>query len=319
MTERHKEILLVPTPGLRPLSASSWAWLHDCTDWGYSNSGLVVSEGQALLVDTQFTLPATEELLAAVESVCLREEIGLLVCTHQNGDHTWGNQLLAGAEIITSVSGAAGLCHEMGPEQLTMLARSGGPDAAGAYVARHFAHFDFTGITVTAPTRTFQSRETVKVGTVLVELIDLGAGHSAGDVAVHVSDEAVVFAGDALFSGAHMVVWSGSLNGCIRACQVLLDTGAELFVPGHGPLLNRSGVAEIRDRLTRVAEEATRYARRGVPLADAARRIMAGHAGTWAHPERLFTQTAAAYAEAGVVGAPSSTLAMVEGMASLAC
>ncbi|MFB7506018.1 hypothetical protein [Streptomyces broussonetiae] len=66
----------------------SWAWLHDRTDWGYSNSGLVASEGQTLLVDTQFTLHATEGLLTAVEPVCLREEIGLLVCTHQNGDHT---------------------------------------------------------------------------------------------------------------------------------------------------------------------------------------------------------------------------------------
>lgn len=309
----------MPAPGLRSLSASSWAWLHDRADWGYSNSGLIVSEGQALLVDTQFTLHATEELLSAVEAVCPREQIGRLVCTHQNGDHTWGNQLLPGAEIITSVAGAAGLCHEMGPEQLTALIHSGRPGAAATYVARHFAHFDFTGITVMGPTRTFQGREDVKVGTVLVELIDLGAGHSAGDVAVHVPDEGVVFAGDALFSGAHMVVWSGSLSGCIRACQTLLDTGADVFVPGHGPLLDRSGVAEIRDRLSQVAEEATGHARRGVPLADAVRRVMAGHAGTWAHSERLFTQTAAAYAEAGVAGVPSSTLAMVEGMASLAC
>lgn len=310
---------MASVPGLRPLSASSWAWTHDRTDWGYSNSGLIMSEGQALLVDTQFTLDATETLLTAVEAVCPREQIGLLVCTHQNGDHTWGNQLLAQAEIITSESGAAGLCHEMGPEQLTALARSGGPGAAAAYVARHFAHFDFTGITVTAPTRTFQGREAVKVGTVLVELIDLGAGHSAGDVAVHVPDEGVVFAGDALFARAHMVVWSGSLSGCVQACRTLLDTGADVFVPGHGPVLDRGGVEEIRDRVAHVAAEATGYAQRGVPLADAARRIMAGHAGAWAHPERLFTQTAAAYAEVGVPGVPSSTLAMVEGMASLAC
>lgn len=90
-------------------------------------------------------------------------------------------------------------------------------------------------------------------------------------------------------------------------------------MPGHGPLLDRSGVAEIRDRLSQMTEEATGHARCGVPLADAARLVMAGHVGSWAHPERLFTQTAASYAEAGVAGVPSSTLAMVEGMASLAC
>lgn len=184
-------------------------------------------------------------------------------------------------------------------------------------MAEHFAHFDFTDITVMAPTRTFGGREEIKVGGTLVELIDLGAGHSAGDVAVHVPDEGVVFAGDALFSGAHMVVWSGSLSDCIRACQMLLDTGAEVFVPGHGPLLDRAGVIAIQDQLTGVAEAASVYAQRGVPLADAARLIKASHAGAWAHPERLFTQAAAAYAEAGVPGVPSGTWAMVEGMAAL--
>lgn len=104
------------------------------------------------------------------------------------------------------MAGAAGLCHEMGPEQLTALIHSGRKGAAAAYVARHFAHFDFTGITVMGPTRTLHGREDVKVGTVLMQLIDLGAGHSPGNVAVHVPDEDVVFAGDALFSGVHMVV-----------------------------------------------------------------------------------------------------------------
>ncbi|MGD3111464.1 MBL fold metallo-hydrolase [Streptomyces sp. YGL11-2] len=292
--------------------------MHNRTDWGYSNSGLIASRGQALLVDTQFTLDATRRLLAAVEEICPSDAVRTVVSTHQNGDHTWGHRLVPQAEVVTSVASAASSCHEMGPEQLTLLAQSAAADNASAYVAEHFGHFDFTDVVVVPPTRTFEGREERQVGDAVVELIDLGAGHSAGDVAVHVPDERVVFAGDALFSGAHMVVWSGSLSGCIRACQVLLDTGAEVFVPGHGALLDRAGVAAIQGRLSDVAEAAGAYAQRGVPLANAARLIKASHAGTWAHPERLFTQAAAAYIEAGVPGVPSGTLALVEGMAALA-
>ncbi|MCX4666569.1 MBL fold metallo-hydrolase [Streptomyces sp. NBC_01381] len=307
------------SPALRPLSASSWAWMHDRTDWGFSNSGVIASGGEVLLVDTQFTLPATRLVLDAVGAAVPGGVIGTVVATHGNGDHTWGNQLLPDAEIVTSIASTVGLCHEMGPEQLTALAQSHSADPATRYISRNFGHFDFAGITVVRPTRTFSGREEVKVGSVLVELLDLGAGHSAGDVAVHVPDEGVVFAGDALFADSHMVVWSGSLSGCIQACGQVLDTGAEVFVPGHGPLLDRSGVTGIRDQLFRVQEAALDCVKAGVPLADAARRVMAGHAGSWAHPERLFTQVAAVYEEAGATSVPASTLAMVEGMASLAC
>lgn len=271
------------------------------------------------MVDTQFTLAATRLLLDAVDAAVPGGVIRTVVATHGNGDHTWGNQLLPEAEIITSLASAEGLCHEMGPEQLAALSRSRVADPVTGYIARHFGHFDFAGISVVEPTRTFSGREEIKVGSVLVELVDLGAGHSVGDVAVHVPDEGVVFAGDALFADSHMVVWSGSLSGCIRACQLLLDTGAPVFVPGHGPLLDRAGVTVIRDHLCRVQDAASGYAQAGVPLADAARRVMAGHAGWWAHPERLFTQVSAAYEEAGAAVAPSSVLAMVDGMASLAC
>ncbi|MEU7576803.1 MBL fold metallo-hydrolase [Streptomyces sp. NPDC041068] len=309
----------VPSPALQQLSATTWAWINDRPHWGFSNCGVIASDSQGLLVDTQFTLDATRDLLAAVEAALPGTEITAVVNTHANGDHTWGNQLVEGAQIITSESSARHACSEMSPEQLTALCEAGRTTAVGTYAAEHFGHFDFSGITVTSPTETFTGRLEVKVGQTLVELLDLGPGHSAGDVAVHVPDDGIVFAGDALFSDSHMVVWSMSLSACIAVCDQLLATGAETFVPGHGPVLDRVGVTEVRDRLAAVAHAADRYALTGTPLTEAARLIAAEHAGAWAHPERLFTQVAAAYAEAGVGGVPTGTLALVEGMAGVAC
>ncbi len=58
------------SPSLIPLSSTTWAWMHNSTAWGYSNCGLVASDGQALLVDTQFTLAGMRLLLDAVEAAC---------------------------------------------------------------------------------------------------------------------------------------------------------------------------------------------------------------------------------------------------------
>ncbi|MFI9228700.1 MBL fold metallo-hydrolase [Streptomyces rimosus] len=292
--------------------------MHNSTAWGYSNCGLIASEGQALLVDTQFTLAGTRQLLDAVEAAVPGAGITTVVNSHQNGDHTWGNQLVPDAEIITSAASAEHLCEEISPEQMMLLSRSAPTSAVTAYAVEHIGAFDFSGITVTGATRTFTGTLELEVGRTAVELIDLGPGHSAGDVAVHVPHDQVVFAGDTLFIGAHMIVWSGSLSACITACDRLLSTGATAFVPGHGKITDRAGVITFRDALARIREDATSYALSGVELTDAARLIREAHAGDLAHPERLFTAVAAAYKEAGAEGGPSTVMGLVAGMAQAA-
>ncbi|MEU7189968.1 MBL fold metallo-hydrolase [Streptomyces sp. NPDC045369] len=306
------------TPRLVPLSPTTWAWTHDSTAWGFSNCGLVASDGEALLMDTQFTLRATRELLDAIAGAVPDATVTTVVNSHQNGDHTWGNELVADAEIITSEASAAHLCQEMTPDMLAALSRSEPTTAVTAYAVEHFGVFDFGGITVTPPTRTFTGSLDLTVGRTAVRLLDLGPGHSAGDVALHVPEDGVVFTGDALFDGGHMIVWSGSLTSCVTACDTLLATGATTFVPGHGRITDRAGVTAFRDRLSRIMDTATAHARKGTELAEAARLVQQEYAGGLAHPERLFTAVAAAYREAGAENVPSTTFELVEGMAQLA-
>ncbi|KUL36829.1 hypothetical protein ADL22_23270 [Streptomyces sp. NRRL F-4489] len=299
------------------MSATTWAWVQDSTDWGFSNAGVIASRGVSLLFDTQFTLDATRAMLREIAAATSDSAIETLVISHQNGDHTWGNQLVPGAEIITSAASAEHLCHEISPEQLTHLSRTQGTDSTSRYAAEHFGRFDFSGITVTEPTRTFTGRLKLTVGDVTVEAIDLGPGHSAGDVALWVPEDGIVFAGDVLFDGGHMIVWSGSLTACVESVDTLLATGVETFVPGHGALMERADVLAFRTYLTEVRTAATAYAKDGIPLADAAARVHAEFAGNRAHPERLFTATAGAYADAGFAE-PLPTLDLVKGMADLA-
>ena len=87
--------------GLHDLGGGCWAYLTPDGSWGWSNSGLVTDGDACLLVDTLFDLKLTGEMLAALRaSIPAAKEIGLLVNTHADGDHTFGNQLVEGARII---------------------------------------------------------------------------------------------------------------------------------------------------------------------------------------------------------------------------
>tara|TARA_B100000676_G_scaffold310725_1_gene378167 strand:+ start:1123 stop:1587 length:465 start_codon:yes stop_codon:yes gene_type:complete len=89
------------TKGLHDLGNGSWAYLLPDGGWGWSNAGLIAESGETLLVDTLFDLPLTADMLDTMrDAVPAAKEIDTLVNTHANGDHTYGNQLVDGAEIV---------------------------------------------------------------------------------------------------------------------------------------------------------------------------------------------------------------------------
>jgi cyclase len=89
------------TKGLHDLGSGCFAYLQPDGSWGWSNAGLVSDGDQTLLVDTLFDLPLTAAMLKTMrDAVPAARNIRKLVNTHANGDHTFGNQLVEGAEII---------------------------------------------------------------------------------------------------------------------------------------------------------------------------------------------------------------------------
>jgi cyclase len=289
------------TAGLHRLAAHTYAYLQPPGTWGYSNAGLVASDGVALLVDTQFTLPLTGTLLAAVREALPGTAITTVVTTHANGDHCWGNQLLPDAILVGSASTADELTHEITPDALAgMLAGLPSGSPAGGYLRRFFGHFDFGGIVVTPPTRTFSRHAWVTAGAVPVELIEVGPAHTAGDVIAYVPRDGVLFAGDILFIGDHPVMWTGPLRNWVSACDRILETGARIIVPGHGPIVDPDGVSVFRDYLEYVDEQARDRHARGMPYWEAALDItLPTPYATWGHRERLVMTLAVAYRDLG--------------------
>jgi cyclase len=144
------------------------------------------------------------------------------------------------------------MAHAVQPAELS---GSRSPDTPlGDYMRRHFGRFDFDGIDVRLPTRTFSGRLDLTVGDRPVELVEVGPAHTDGDVIVHVPDAGLVLAGDIWFIGGHPIMWTGPVQNWIAACDQIAATGAEHVVPGHGPITDQAGVAVFRGYLEWVAD-----------------------------------------------------------------
>lgn len=292
------------TKGLHDLGGGTWAWLQPDGSWGWSNAGLVVDGDQSLLVDTLFDLPLTREMLAAMRDAApAAEQIDTLVNTHANGDHCYGNELVAGAEIIASSACA----EEMGdtpPAALAQLVKTiGAQDTAlGRWTRESFGAFEFDGITLTPPSRVFDGALELRVGDKRVELIEVGPAHTRGDVIVHVPDERVVYTGDILFIEGTPIVWEGPVSNWIDACDRIAALGAERIVPGHGPITDSRGAEAVKAYLAFVHDAARERFEGGLSAAEAARDIELGEFAGWSDAERLAVNVDTVYRELGAPG-----------------
>ncbi len=255
---------------LHQLGSDAFAWIQHDGSWGWSNAGLIRGDGVSLLVDTLFDLHLTQRMLDALAPATANAPIGTLVNTHANGDHTFGNQLVEGATIVSSTATA----HEMPEVPPSTLAALGElPGDEGDVFRRYFGAFDFAGITLTLPTQTFDRHLTLDVGGKAVDLVEVGPAHTRGDVLVHSPEDGVVFTGDILFIGGTPIVWAGPLSNWVAACDRIIEFGAASIVPGHGPVTNADGVRGVRDYLATVDAEAASRQAAGMDSWEAAQDI----------------------------------------------
>jgi glyoxylase-like metal-dependent hydrolase (beta-lactamase superfamily II) len=281
------------TKGLHELGDGLYAYLQPDGGWGWSNAGLVVDGDATLLIDTLFDLSLTEQMLAEMRrAVAAAERIDTVVNTHANGDHCYGNQLVKDAQIIAS-SRAAEEMLEVPPSMLAAL--NAAPGEIGELFRGFFGAFDFDGIEPTLPTRTFDGRLDVEVGGRVIELIEVGPAHTAGDILAYVPDAKTMFTGDILFIGGTPIVWAGPMSNWIAACDLMLGMDIETVVPGHGPVTGKAGVAEVRDYLVYVESQATERFHAGMDAWDAARDIALGGFAEWGESGRLAVNVEAVY------------------------
>ncbi len=328
---------------LHELGNGIYAYTQLPGSWGWSNAGLIVDGDQSLLVDTLFDEKITAEMLESMRRATpAASRIGTVVNTHGNGDHCFGNSLVANAEIIgtpgcvedlregtpqrnhlllraAAIIGALGAggkligkaLNAVGIDRVALLAE------AGPLALPSLGHFDFAGVELTLPNRTFEGELELQVGDKKVILIEVGPAHTRGDAVVWVPGDKTLFTGDILFKDAHPLIWQGPASNWIAALQRLLEMDIETVVPGHGPLTDKSGLAEMLHYLEVLTAEARRRYDARMSVEDAVRDLTLDAFKGWLDAERVYVNVHTLYRDFAGDTEPGDVLALFAGMARL--
>jgi len=278
--------------GVYNLGNGAFAYLQDCnkgTGWGWSNSGLITDHEESLLVDTLRDEKLTVVMLEAYRDATglNPREIGTLVNTHRDADHTYGNRLMSHARIIASEACARQM-RDRPPSAITALLRNRPGGVIGDYIFKLFGRpFEFEGLEPTLPNDTFRGRRDLKVGDKHVHLIEVGPAHTEGDVLVHVPANRTVYTGDIVFLTNTPVIWAGPHENWIAALDAVLAMDIDTVVPGHGPITDKKGVAKVKDYIHHVELQSRLRYDAGMKVEEAIQDIALGEFDDWGGAERI--------------------------------
>jgi cyclase len=284
---------------LREIAKNVYACTQEDRGLGWNNAGFV-NLGGGLAIDTFYDLPLTRRM---IDLYMTRSKWPLryLVNTHHNGDHTWGNQLFKGVEIIAHRLCAEEMEREKRENLLGLLqAGQSAPEQFPPELRRFIngmREFDFSGIDITLPNRLIEDRLDLDLDGFACQIIYVGPAHSAGDLIVYLPEHGVVYTGDVVFNRCTPVGWDGTQAKWVEAIDFVISLEPEVIVPGHGPLCGMNEARELRSYLEYVHCEARRLFQHGLSALDASKQIDLGPYATWTEPERLIFTVARAFRE----------------------
>jgi glyoxylase-like metal-dependent hydrolase (beta-lactamase superfamily II) len=227
--------------------------------------GLVVGAERALVIDTRGDGTQGAELAEAVRTIT-----GLplaVAITHAHFDHCFGTAAFldaaGGPYPVYAQRGCAGRLRDTAEEQRAHWTRyyrqRDDQDTAAALADAR----------VLLPDTPVDQAAEVDLGGRVARLLHPGPGHTDHDLAVHLPDVNLLFAGDLVeegappaFEDAHPLRWPDALD-------TLLSLRPELVVPGHGDPVPTAFVAGQRAELITVAELCRAVAAGELPRADA--------------------------------------------------
>lgn len=208
-----------------------------------NNPGFVLTKRGVVIIDPGASVQVGEMLLAKIASVTSDPVIAVLN-THGDGNH-W----LANAAIKARFPRAVVYAHAhlkstavaAGERWLTLLLR----ETDGAV----------RGTRPVGPDITLEGGEVLKLGDRRFRVHQHEGGHSPGAIMIEVVEGRVLFASDYLVNERSAARDRDDLLGQMAAVETVLATAAEYFVPGHGPVGDRSAVLALQRDLSDAQRE----------------------------------------------------------------
>ena len=201
------------------------------------NIAVLTGRDGKLLVDAGFAV-SREGISRALASINA-DPIQHLINTHWHADHTDGNAWLHS-------EGAAIVAHENTRKRLAVDTRVEG------------WNWTFPAVPAGAlPAKVFVADHKLHLNDTSISLKYYGPAHTDSDVSVLFGEADVLHVADTWWNGVYPFIdysTGGSIDGQIQAAEknLALATDKMIIIPGHGPVGNKSDLAQFRDMLVTI-------------------------------------------------------------------
>ena len=208
------------------------------------NSGIIVTNDGVVVLDALNTEAVARAQRDAIAST-IRQPVRVLVSSTFHDNYSKGN--IAYADVLK-------IGHEDYRTDLVAL------------MQRQKVSADEQ--TARLPNQTFRDRMTLYHGGKEIQILHVGRAHTRGDSIIFVPQDRIVYLSELYFADQFLFIADGYGLDWLRALDAVQALGADIFVPGHGPIPadpreTRQGLARFRQMLVDVRDAVQKEIARG--------------------------------------------------------
>lgn len=240
------------------LSAHAWAYTAE----GDPNTGVIVGDDSVMIIDATATPVMAQRVIEQVRRIT-DKPIKYVLLTHYHAVRVLGasGYRAEGLQQIIASRDTYDLIVERGQQDMD--------SEIGRFPRLFQAVESVPGLTW--PTLTFTGEMSLWMGSLEVQIKQLGRGHTKGDTIAWLPNEKVLFSGDLVEYDAACYTGDAHLEDWPQTLDRLAAMGAEKLVPGRGPALTnpamvKAGLAYTRDFVSTLYQSAQEAVKAGKDL-----------------------------------------------------
>jgi glyoxylase-like metal-dependent hydrolase (beta-lactamase superfamily II) len=235
-----------PTGGLRQIIPGHYVYSSSTY-----NSGVIVTSDGVIVLDALNTEAVARAEREAISST-LRQPVRFLVSSSFHNNYSKGNVAYADVPKIGHENYRTDLVELMQRENIS----------AEEQKARQ-------------PTQTFRDRLTLFLGGKEIQILYVGRAHTRGDCIIFVPQDRIAYLSELYFAEQFLFINDGYGLDWLKALEAVDRLGADIFVPGHGPIPpdpreTRQGLRRFRQMLVDVRDAVQKEIARGATEDQAA-------------------------------------------------
>ncbi len=221
------------------------------------NPGFVVTDEGIVMIDSPQQPSDAMKWRNAMEG---KGEIRYLINTEPHGDHVIGNFFFPGTVIShqDTKEALSSLSVEMIVDKIKDIDPEGLPLMGGYFLK--------------TPSITFSQDLSLHLGRHTFELIHL-PGHTAGQTAVYLPEERLVFTGDNIFHKVQSYLHQAYPEEWLKSLKRIEALDVDLIVPGHGELCDKRYLKEQASFIREWVEAASDAIKQGLSKEEAKAKI----------------------------------------------